>query len=154
MQKYIHELAEKIWHYHHMNHRLEKADAVLVLCSHDTVVAERGAQLFLEGWAPLLIFSGGVGAITKCFWSEPEADQFARIAVEIAMPEEKILIENRSTNTGENILFTKQLLAERQIIPEKFISVQNLTWNAEPMPLSKSCGRKRNSLSPHLVVML
>ena len=124
MDSHTHALAKKLWHYHQMRHQLEKADAILVLCSHDKKVAETGAQLFLEGWAPLLIFAGGLGAITKGMWSEPEADQFAEIAIARGVPRERILIENRSTNTGENILFTKQLLAEKQIDPQKFILVQ------------------------------
>ena len=95
-----------------------------MLCSYDLRVAERGAELFLEGWAPLLIFSGGLGAITKSLWSESEADQFARVAARMGVPEEKILIENRSTNTGENITFTRALLAEKRIEPDKFILVQ------------------------------
>jgi uncharacterized SAM-binding protein YcdF (DUF218 family) len=107
-----------------MNHQLEKADAVLVLCSHDKRVAERGAQLFLEGWAPLLIFAGGLGSITSGMWSEPEADQFAKVAASMGVPEEKILIENQSTNTGENIIFTRRLLAANKINLEKFILVQ------------------------------
>ena len=85
------------------------ADAILVLCSHDTVVAARGAELFLGGWAPLLIFSGGLGGITRRIWREPEADQFARIAVAMGVPPERILIENQSTNTGENVRFTRRL---------------------------------------------
>jgi uncharacterized SAM-binding protein YcdF (DUF218 family) len=117
-------LAEKLWHYHQLNHDVAPADVILVLCSHDTSVAERGAQLFLDGWAPLLIFSGGLGAITKHLWREPEADQFAAIAIKMGVPRERILIENRSTNTGENVAFTKQLLAERQLYPQKFILVQ------------------------------
>jgi hypothetical protein len=80
MDRHIRELAEKLWHFHQMKHRLERAEAILVLCSYDLRVAERGAQLLLEGWAPLLIFSGGLGAITKSLWSEAEADQFAKIA--------------------------------------------------------------------------
>lgn len=120
----VHILAERLWHYHRMKHRLEKADAILVLCSHDKKVAERGAQLFLDGWAPLLIFSGGLGTITKDFWTVPEAEQFAEIAVKMGVPEKNILIENKSTNTGENILLTKELLAQRQIDPQKFILVQ------------------------------
>lgn len=117
-------LAEQIWHYHLMNHQLEKTDAILVLCSHDKRVAERGAELLLAGWAPVLIFSGGLGTITSGMWNEPEADQFARLAVELGVPEQKILIENKSTNTGENVLFTKQFLAEKNLNPEKFIVVQ------------------------------
>ena len=124
MDDRIRSLAETLWRYHQLDHELAPADAIMVLCSHDVAVAERGAQLFLDGWAPLLIFSGGLGAITKHLWREPEADQFAAIAVKMGVPRERILIENRSTNTGENVLFTKQLLAERQIDPEKLILVQ------------------------------
>lgn len=124
MSNHIRFLAEQIWRYHQMNHRLEKADAILVLCSHDKRVAERGAELFLGGWAPLLIFSGGLGTITSEMWTEPEADQFAAIAIKLGVPKSKILIENRSANTGENVLFTKLLLAEKQLDPEKFILVQ------------------------------
>ena len=80
--------------------------------------------MFLEGWAELLIFSGGLGTITREMWSVPEADQFAEIALGMGVPSEKIMIENRSTNTGENILLTKQLLAERHLNPQKFILVQ------------------------------
>jgi uncharacterized SAM-binding protein YcdF (DUF218 family) len=124
MDSHVHALAEKIWRYHLMNHQLKKADAILVLCSHDMRVAETGARLFLEGWAPLIIFSGGLGTITREMWSEPEADQFARIARNMGVPEARILIENRSTNTGENISFTKILLTEKGINPESFILVQ------------------------------
>lgn len=124
MNDRIRELAETIWRYHQLNHQLISADVILVLCSHDKAVAERGAQLFLEGWAPLLIFSGGLGSITSRLWREPEADQFAAIAIKMGVPRESILIENRSTNTGENILFTKQLLAEKHLEPRTFILVQ------------------------------
>jgi uncharacterized SAM-binding protein YcdF (DUF218 family) len=124
LDAHIRALIEKVWNYHQMHHQLMRADAILVLCSHDIVVAERGARLFLEGWAPLLIFSGGLGTITKRFWTEPEADQFARVAERLGVPRDRILIENRSTNTGENILFTRELLAARGLAPETFIVVQ------------------------------
>jgi uncharacterized SAM-binding protein YcdF (DUF218 family) len=124
MDTRIRHLAHRVWNYHQLNHELTRSDAILVLGSYDTAVAERGAELFLEGWAPLLIFSGGLGAITRRFWQESEADQFARIAVGMGVPAERILVENRSTNTGENIRFTRQLLSERQIDPATFIVVQ------------------------------
>jgi uncharacterized SAM-binding protein YcdF (DUF218 family) len=120
----IHTLAEKLWHYLQLNQQIEKSDAILVLCSHDKRVAERAAQLILEAWAPLLIFSGGLGSITSGMWTEPEADQFAAIALGMGVPPESILIENRSTNTGENFRFTEKLLAENGVDPRKFIVVQ------------------------------
>jgi len=118
------QLAKKLWDYHHMHHALEKADCILALGSHDLRVAERAAQLYLEGWAPILIFSGGLGNFTKEMWTETEADQFASIAISMGVPEASILIENRSTNTGENILFTQQLLVQKGLDPKSFIVVQ------------------------------
>src|SRR5262245_18415450 len=124
MDQRIRTLAETVWNYHLLHQELAPADAILVLCSHDEVVAERGAQLFLDGWAPLLIFAGGSGAITKRLWTEPEAERFARIAVKLGVPQGQILIEPRSTNTGENVRFTRQLLKDRGLDPQKFIIVQ------------------------------
>ena len=117
-------LAKQLWDYHHVNHDLEKADCILVLGSHDTRVAERAAELYLQKWAPLLIFSGGLGRLTEGVWTETEADLFAKIAIDKGVPREAILIENKSTNTGENILFTRQLLRENKIDPESYIVVQ------------------------------
>jgi uncharacterized SAM-binding protein YcdF (DUF218 family) len=117
-------LAQKVWDYHHVNNHLEKSDCILVLGSHDVRVAERAAQIFLEGWAPLLIFSGGLGRLTEDMWTETEADKFAKIAIEMGVPKEAVLIENKSTNTGENILFTQQLLDQHNLDPQSFIVVQ------------------------------
>lgn len=122
--KHILDLAEKIWFYHRLDHQVDKADVILVLCSHDLRVAERAVELFLDGWAPLVVLSGGLGSITRKLWSESEAAQFAKVVRELGVPDENVLIENRSTNTGENILFTKQLLAEHGINPRKLILVQ------------------------------
>jgi uncharacterized SAM-binding protein YcdF (DUF218 family) len=118
------QLAKKLWHYHLMHHTLEKSDCILVLGSHDMRVADRGAELYLQGYAPLLILSGGLGNFTKDMWQEKEADLFAKRAIELGVPKEAILIENKSTNTGENILFTQQLLKENQLDPQSFIVVQ------------------------------
>jgi uncharacterized SAM-binding protein YcdF (DUF218 family) len=117
-------LAEKLWNYHQLRQVMQKADCILVLGSHDLRVAKRGAELYLEGWAPILLFSGGLGNLTKNLWVEPEADQFARIALSMGVPGEAILIENKSTNTGENILFTQRLLEEKKLEPQSFILVQ------------------------------
>jgi uncharacterized SAM-binding protein YcdF (DUF218 family) len=117
-------LAKLLWDYHHINHRIKKADCILVLGSHDVRVAERAAELFLDQFAPLLIFSGGLGRLTEGLWPEPEADLFAKIAIAKGVPKEAILIENKSTNTGENILFTQQLLQENELHPQSFIVVQ------------------------------
>jgi uncharacterized SAM-binding protein YcdF (DUF218 family) len=117
-------LAKQVWDYHHVNHVLKKADCILALGSHDLRVAERAAELYLDGFAPLLIFSGGLGNFTQDMWTTSEADLFAEVAIQKGVPADAILIENKSTNTGENIAFTQALLDHRNIHPETFIVVQ------------------------------
>jgi uncharacterized SAM-binding protein YcdF (DUF218 family) len=116
--------ARILWDYHHMHHTPEQSDCILVLGSHDLRVAERGAELYLQGLAPILIFSGGLGYLTKNIWTEPEADQFARVALDRGVPVEAIFVENQSTNTGENIQFTRRLLEEKGLHPQHFLLVQ------------------------------
>src|ERR1700748_3729565 len=93
-------LAKKLWDYHQVNHTVEKADCIFILGSHDLRVAERGAELYLQGYAPILIFSGGLGNVTKGIWKDPEADRFARIALDKGVAAEALFIENKSTKTG------------------------------------------------------
>jgi uncharacterized SAM-binding protein YcdF (DUF218 family) len=121
---HIDKLAKKIWDYHHTHHTLRPADAIIALGSNDTRVAERAVELFKQGYAPYLVFSGNTGALTKKLFSKPEAEVFADIATRKGVPESAILIENRSTNTGENIRFTKALLEEKAIKPHSIIAVQ------------------------------
>jgi len=124
MNESVRSLAQQLWDYHRLGHELVKSDAIMVLCSHDERVAERGAELFLDNWAPLLIFSGGLGVITRGLWSEPEAVRFSRIAESMGVPRERILIEDRSTNTGENVRYTQELLTSAGLDPQRFIAVQ------------------------------
>ena len=117
-------LAKKLWDYHHLNHSLIPSDIILVLGSHDTRVAERGAELYLKGYSSLLLFSGGLGRLTKDMWQKTEAELFAEIACKMGVPKDAVLIEGESTNTGENILFTQRLLRKLNLDPKSFIVVQ------------------------------
>ena len=116
--------ARTLWDYHHVGHSLETADAILGLGSHDTRVAERGAELFLAGWAPVLLFSGHLGGLTSGMWTRSEAEVFADVAAGRGVPRDRILVEARSTNTGENVDFSRALLGENGIHPRKAIAVQ------------------------------
>ncbi len=116
--------ARKLWDYHHLHQEPVPSDCILVLGSHDLRVADRGAELYLQGLAPILLLSGGLGNVTRGIWKDPEADRFARIALDKGVPAEAIFIENESTNTGENILFTRRLLEEKGLHPDSFLLVQ------------------------------
>jgi uncharacterized SAM-binding protein YcdF (DUF218 family) len=117
-------LARVLANYHLLNHKLERADCIVVLCSNDPRVAERGAELFLQGWAPMILFSGNVGALTAGLYGKPEAEYFADIAMRMGVPAQHILIENQATNTGENIRYSRALLENHGIHIDQVILVQ------------------------------
>ncbi len=117
------ELIQIVWDYQLMHQELCKADALVVLGNHDVQVAEYAAKLYLDGWAPLLVFSGGSGRSTEQ-WQKTEAEIFTNAAVRLGVPAEKILLERKAANTGENILFTKALLEEKRIEVRQIIVVQ------------------------------
>ncbi len=123
----VDKLAKKIWNYHHVNHKLEKADAIFVLCSHDLRVADYATKLFFDGFAPMIIFSGGIahqGDLVETPWEKPEAEIFAERAIKLGVPIEKIIIENKAKNCGENVLFTDKILREKGLNFDSFIAVQ------------------------------
>lgn len=120
----IETLAELIWDYHHLHHRLENVDLILALGSNDIRVAAHAADLWLAGLAPRLMMSGGSGKLTEKIFDRPEAILFAEIARERGVPEEALLIEPDSTNTGENIIFSRRRLEEVGLLPRRIILVQ------------------------------
>lgn len=116
--------AELIYNYHRMSMPLAPASAIFCLCSLDTRVARRAAQLFLDGYGKLLIFSGGSGKLTAGLFAKPEAEIFADLASSMGVPRDKIIVEAESTNTGENVRLTKALLKGRGLDIKSFILVQ------------------------------
>lgn len=129
MESEIDRNAKIIWDYMLMHHELKPRDAIFGLGTSDIQVAHRAAQLFLEGYGELLIFAGNSGEVhgKAPVFDKPEAEVFADIAIEMGVPADKIIIENKSTNTGENILFTKKLLLEKDLHLNSFILVQKPT---------------------------
>ena len=118
------EAIRRIWEFHKMGQRLEACDLIWALGSHDLRVADRVAELWHAGLAPLIVMSGGYGNFTEGVFKKPEAELFAERAMELGVPEEAILIESRSTNTGENVQFTRMLLDHHSIEVRKAIAVQ------------------------------
>ena len=115
-------LAKTIWNYMLMNQKLVPMDAIFALGSNDIRVAERAADLFLQGYGKYVICAGGNGKGSD--FTKPEAEIFSEIIFSKGVPKEKIIIESKSSNTGENVLFVKKLLKELNLNFESFILVQ------------------------------
>ena len=115
--------AQKIWDYHHLNLPLKKAGCIVGLGSYDLRVADRCAELYFEDWAPFIVFSGGLGNWTKAIWDRSEAEIFTDHAIQKGVPPDKIKLEKKATNIGENISFTRKFLGELNVQPQSIIVV-------------------------------
>ncbi|XP_071780629.2 uncharacterized protein SCO4629-like [Centroberyx gerrardi] len=116
--------ARILWDYLRLHQLLEKSDVIIGLGCHDLRVAERSAALFLEGWAPWLLFTGYLGKQTAGVWTRREADVFLEVALRMGVPRRNILLETEATNTGENIRFSHRVLKENNIPASRVILVQ------------------------------
>ncbi|MBQ9148924.1 MAG: YdcF family protein [Oscillospiraceae bacterium] len=101
-----------IWDYLCLGQTPQKADCIVGFGNFNTNIARRAAELYHQGLAPKVLFTGGLGRNTEGLLPEPEAVRFARVAMECGVPAADIILEDKSTNTKENILFTRALLEE------------------------------------------
>ena len=137
-----------LWDYLGMHQAPEKADCIVGFGNFNTNIARRAAELYCQGYAPKVLFTGGLGRNTAGLLPEPEAVRFARVAMACGVPEADILMETESTNTAENILFTRRLLEERGIPHSHLLGVHQPLWSGGSLPPWASTGRSRALPSP------
>lgn len=104
-----------LWDYMNLHQPPEKADCIVGFGNFNSNIASRAAELYLQGYAPKVLFTGGLGRNTRGILPEAEADRFARVAMECGVPDGDIIRECRSTNTAENILFTRKMLEDLEL---------------------------------------
>lgn len=111
-----HDLLKVIWNYLLKDDNLpSKADVIVVGGSgHDMGMAMRAAELYHQGFAPIIVTSGW--AAHSHDGMETEAAQLAHVCIENGVPEQAVLQEPFATNTGDNII-KSQLLIHKKGIP-------------------------------------
>ena len=67
---------------------------------------QKAAQLYKTGLVPKVLVSSGVNPVTGVI----EGDLMASDLEKLGVPKVDILIENKSTNTLENVLFSKDII--------------------------------------------
>lgn len=117
------ELVKILWDYMYLGQSLKKCDCILGLGTYDLNIPKRCAELYHEGYGDFIIFTGSRAKSTSN-WEKTEAETFKDIAVSLGVPEDKIYVENKATNTGENFLFTKQLIEDNNLKVNSFLVVQ------------------------------
>lgn len=120
------------------------ADAIIVLgaAAYDAkpspVFEERirhGLDLYQQGYAPKLIFTGGFGGATARF---SESQVARRYALKQEIPEQDILIETRSRTTRQNLIEAKRLMAAHGM--HRVILVSDPLHMARALRLSRELG--------------
>jgi uncharacterized SAM-binding protein YcdF (DUF218 family) len=103
--------AEKIFRFLHFSETPRSADAIIGFGHFDLKIPLACANLYNRNFSGHIIFTGGVGAGSIGFL-KPEAQEFADfIAINnYHINPNSIIIEDKSTNTSENIENTKRLL--------------------------------------------
>ncbi len=104
--------ATLIWNYHQMGHELRPCSAAIGLGSHDLGVATAAADLYRAGLFPVVVFSGGNSPTTRARFPRGEAVHYREHVLGLGVPDQAILVEPRAANTGQNITFARELLAE------------------------------------------
>ncbi|MFC5747958.1 YdcF family protein [Actinomadura rugatobispora] len=118
----VRELGRLVWDHLVFVMPMAPSQVILAMGCHDPRVAVQAARLWHEGWAPLVVVSGGRGKVTEG-WAETEARVFARVVREHGVPGDAVLLEETAANTGENITATRALLAARGVPVERGILV-------------------------------
>ncbi|MFL1380567.1 MULTISPECIES: YdcF family protein [unclassified Nocardiopsis] len=115
--------AELIWEFHRMRHGVRWCDAAVVLGCNDIGVADHAAGLYRAGLFPTAVFTGGSSAATAELFPRGEAVHFRERALGLGVPGSAVLVEPEAVNTGQNIAFSRRVLAANGIDPAAVLLV-------------------------------
>lgn len=112
-----------LWAYHQMGHQIRPVDVIVGLGSHDLSVATYAAQMWRQGVAPLIVFTGANAPTTKARFPRGEAVHYREHALELGVPADAIMVEPDATNTAENMTLTRDLLAAHGRTPRSVMLI-------------------------------
>ncbi|WP_060181077.1 YdcF family protein [Streptomyces sp. IMTB 1903] len=107
--------AEQLWDFQQMHHEPRPCSVGIGLGSHDLGVADVAVELYQRGLVPLIVFTGATSRTTRERMPRGEAEHYRERALELGVPGEAVLVETNARNTGENIRFSRDLLADRRV---------------------------------------
>ncbi len=132
------EALKTIWDYMFLKQKITKCDLIIGCGCYDKQIPVLCAELLKKGYASKIIFTGGLGKITQNVFTKSEAETYKDIAIACGVEAEKILIENKSTNTGDNFKFSAKLIAENQLKADKVLIVHRGIYQRRTLNVAKT----------------
>ncbi len=111
-----------LWDYLVPVDELQKSDLIFVFGSAEENSARKAAELYTQGWAPKIMFTGNTAAYLEKTGSS-EAEHFATIAEKAGVSREAMLLETQSINTPENVIKGLGILKEKNLQSERIILI-------------------------------
>lgn len=99
----------------------QKSDIILIPGSEETQLIYKAIKLYNDGFAPLILISGGANQIIPKYSSE--AEYFAKICSEQNISQNSIICETKAKNTFENAHMSYELIKEKNINIESVLLV-------------------------------
>lgn len=116
-------LIEPVWSYLAVSEPPAKSDAIFLFGGIDLNVPRHAALLFFDRYAEVVLVSGNAGRLTDEVFEGPEARMFTTFMERLGVPRNKIVLEDRATNTAENVSFGIKALKRRIGLPQSVIAV-------------------------------
>ena len=88
---------------------IEKADAIVTVSGGDNNARiNKTVELYKEGWAPVIIYSGAAaeGEVSN-------AEAMRNISAKMGVPKSAIILEEKSVDTSENAKFSSVIIKEK-----------------------------------------
>lgn len=123
-------LGQILWDYHTLDEDVTNSE-VVVVSGHDIRLVDEAVKLYEEGGVTFVIFCGGheygeVRGLKAGRLRGKEAKVYRRKAIELGVPENAILLQDKSKNMGEVILLV------REIVKAKGLEQSRSAWIFEP----------------------
>lgn len=89
----------------------EPSGAIVILSGETVPRVAKGVELYRQGYADLIIMSGG-GKLTSKI---TDSDLMRMEAVDLGVPPSAVVLERKAQSTYENAVYVKKILQERKI---------------------------------------
>ncbi|HVM76841.1 MAG TPA: YdcF family protein, partial [Candidatus Paceibacterota bacterium] len=96
----------KITNYVFLKSSPQKADLAFVFGTREQEATNKAYELYQNKYVNKILISGGINRIT----GENEAGVMSKKLLSLGVKKEDILLENRSTNSLENVLFSREVI--------------------------------------------